>query len=156
MWTLRIFLVLTALAAPFLLESSLEIYVLTLLFGPQMVFFSVVHTGSPFLLYGLMGSAACLALAAIFGLVCLAGRKLGALGPPFPITIVALLTALFTCHIALLASYDWWSARFFARLVCVATLVGFAAALVAVKRSASNNRLERSRVASSLGQGGGR
>jgi hypothetical protein len=156
MWTLRAFLVLTAASVPFLLESSVEIYVWTLLFGPQMVFFSIVHTASPFLLYGLILSAACLALATIFGLVCVVVRSFGTLGPPFPITIVALLTVLFASHIALLASYEWWSAWPFGRVVCVVALIGFVAALVAVKRSVSNNRFERSRVASSSSQGAGR
>jgi hypothetical protein len=156
MWTLRVFLVLSAAAVPFLFESSLEIYVLTLLLGPQMVFFSVVHTASSFLLYGLMLSGACLALATVFGLVCVVARRLGALGPPFPIVIVAVFTALFASHIALFASYDWWSARPFGRVVCIIALIGFVAALVAVKRSASNNRLERSRAVASLSEGEGR
>jgi hypothetical protein len=157
MWTLRAFLVLTAASAPFLLESSLEIYVLTFLFGPQMVFFSIVHTGSPFLLYGLVFSAASLALATIFGLTCIVACRLGALGPPFPIAVVALFTALFASHIALLASYEWWSARPFGRLVSIVALIGIVTVLVAVKRSASNNRFERSRgLTSSVGQGGDR
>ena len=125
MWTLRAFLVLAAASAPFLLESSLEIYVLTLFFGPQMVFFSITHTGSPYLLYGLMFSAACLALTTLFGVVCVVARILGALGPPFPITIVAVLTALFVCHVTLLASYDRWSALSFGRVICIVAIIGF-------------------------------
>jgi hypothetical protein len=156
MWTSRVFLVLAVVAAPFLLESSLEIYVLTLLFGPQMMFFSVVHTASRLLLYGLMFSAACLALATIFGLVCLVARRLGALGPPFPIAIVALVTALFASHIALLASYDWWGARPFGRLICVVALIGIAAAVVAMKRSASNNSSSDRGSRLRVSQGGGR
>ena len=84
MWAWRIYLVLVAASIPFLLESSLELYVLTLAFGPQMVFFSISHTGSAYLLYGLMLSGAFLAMSTVFGLVCIVARFLGALRPPFP------------------------------------------------------------------------
>jgi len=148
MWALRIFLIFLARSAPFLVESSLEAYLLTLFSGPQMLFFSVSHVGSPLLLICLLVSAACLALATLSGVICLMARHLGALGPPFPSAIVTRLTAVLVSHVILLASYEWWSVLALNRVICVIALAGFPAALFAIKWSASNNRFERSRDAS--------
>jgi hypothetical protein len=154
MWALRIFLVLLVGSVPFVIESSLEAYVVTLFSGPQMLFFSISHGAPPLILICLLLSAASLVLATLSGLIFIIARRLGSLGPPFPGAIVAIVTAVLIFHVTLLTSYQWWSATALSREICVVALAGFPAALFAIKRSASNNRLERSRVASSVSKGG--
>jgi hypothetical protein len=139
MWPLRIFLVFLAGSIPFLIESSLEAYVLTLFSGPQMLFFSLSHAAPPLILVCLLISALFLVLAMLSGLICLIARRFGALRAPFPSAVVAILTAVLISHTVLLTSYEWWSVLAIRRVICVVALLGFPTALFWIKRSASNN-----------------
>jgi hypothetical protein len=85
-WLIRFFLAMTIVGAPFVLESGYELYGLTLVYGPQMLFFSLAHTGG-LLVPVLVASAICGVLAIAAGVVNLAAAAFGA--RPAPGTIRA-------------------------------------------------------------------
>ena len=134
MWASRVFWVLTLGSAPFFLESSLEAYVLTLLSGPQMLFFRVSH-GVPapiLILFSL--SAVSYTLTALWGLLCIVLRRFGAIKGTISINLIKVPTIVFICHGVLLASYDWWSASGVGRVICASALVAFVVLPLGLKR----------------------
>ena len=121
MWQSRLFLILLLGSAPFALESAFEVYGLTFAFGPQMIFFSITHTGGMLVLF-LLASGACLLLSIVSGLALLAARRLRKRTRALPSRDVALVTTALSVHVALVMTYDWWSALWLARLVIICAL----------------------------------
>jgi len=101
---------LLVLAVPAFLESAFEMYGLTLVRGPQMLFYSIVHSADPFLLTLLFVSWVCFALLTLYS-GCIAILRLfsarsckGSFGRIFTVVFTIALV-----HTFLLATYDHWS-----------------------------------------------
>lgn len=97
----------------FFLETAFEMYVLTMLRGPQMIGFSIAHV-KQILLVLVLVSALCylclLAFAAVVSTIYLAGRTGVSIGYGRFMIGVFLIQVV---HLSLLLSYDSWSSRFF-------------------------------------------
>lgn len=122
MWKSRLFVAVLLMSSPFVLESAFEAYGLTLAFGPQMIFFSIVHTGGLLVLL-LLASGACLLLASVCGFAVLAVRRLRKTRGTVPSRVVALTTTALSMHAVVIVTYGWWSTLGVARLVSLAALV---------------------------------
>lgn len=134
MWQSRLFLVLLLASVPFMLESGFNAYGLTLAFGPQMIFFSIAHTGRMLVLF-LLVSSACLLLSIVSGLALLAARRFSEKTGTLPSRVIALATTAFCVHAGLIMAYDWWSPLWLARLVSICALVYLTWVAVQVIRS---------------------
>jgi len=124
----RLFLLLSLGALPFILESAFELYGLTLVYGPQMLFFSLAHTGGLLVLI-LFLSAVCAALALLSGLFLLAAYAGGSAEGAVSRRVVLIAVIALAVHITLLMTYNIWSGLGLSRLVCVAALLGLALSL---------------------------
>jgi len=132
-WLIRFFLAMTIVGAPFVLESAFELYGLTLVYGPQMLFFSLAHTGG-LLVPVLVASAIGGVLAVAAGVVMLAAATFGPRPASGTIRACVLITIALATHMALLATYDYWANGALARLVCLIALAGLVAVAFAGTR----------------------
>ena len=134
MWQPRLFLVLLIASAPFVLESAFEVYGLTFAFGPQMIFFSIIHTGGMFVTF-LFASGAFLLLSIVCGLALLVVRRFSKKTATLPSRVVALVTIAFCVHVGLIMTYNWWSPLSLGRLVGICALAYLTWVAVQVIRS---------------------
>lgn len=134
MWQSRLFLALLLGSVPFVLESAFEVYGLTFAFGPQMIFFSITHTGGMLVPF-LFASIACLLLSIVSGLALLTVRRFSKKTRILPSRDVALITTAFSVHVGLIMTYNWWSPLALARLVGICALAYMTWVAVQVIRS---------------------
>ncbi len=122
------FLAVVLLALPGYLWSSFEMYGLTLVFGSQMLFFSIVHTSPILVLLVMMGVAFC-SVWWILSLVALIVEGYQSrIGAPRAHHIAFLVTI--GSHLLMLMFYDEWASSLVRILVC---LVGIAMVLLTLK-----------------------
>jgi hypothetical protein len=134
MWQSRLFVSFLLVSAPFVLESAFEAYGLTLALGPQMIFFSIIHTGGILVLF-LLASGACMLLSIVSGLALLAVRRFSETTRTLPSRVIAIATMALSVHAGLIMTYDWWSPLWPARLMSIAALVYLTWAAAQVIRS---------------------
>lgn len=107
--------ILVAASSVFFLETSFEMYVLTLRRGPQMLFYPLAHGSSllPPLLVALSGVAfICLAAFALVVVISgLAGKARSSGRYPRFLLIVLCVQVI---HTALIVTYDRWASALFA------------------------------------------
>jgi hypothetical protein len=103
-----IFYILVALSFPFLLESALELYGMTMYAGGHgKIFFVLMHQGGLVAAIWLF-SMCCMVLAICLGLILIIWSRVKT-----PINLALsrkafLITMAFVIHLAFLASYDYW------------------------------------------------
>lgn len=129
----KVFFAVLLVTLPGLLWQAFEMYGLTF-FGPQMLFFSILHT-SP-VISSLVLLAVPLALVALLLSCCCLGfprfRALVGIGGWGHIAVVAYLTL----HATLLLTYEFWSYAWSRQIVCIAGFIALcAAALMFVLQS---------------------
>jgi hypothetical protein len=108
----KLFLWLAAGAALFTLRAAFEMFVLTPRFGPQMLFFSLIHVWplGRIILFGLSGLAyALLVPLTLWQLVVAVVQK------PRRARWDTLLAVALALHVAALASYGVWAPALFTR-----------------------------------------
>ena len=103
--------ILLALSAPFFLETSFEMYVLTALSGPQMLGFSLMHSGGTALLVVLAVSALSFLFLAIYSLVAF-GRVLLHKPTGRHERVFVWILGVQVLHVTLFFLYDYWSRVF--------------------------------------------
>jgi hypothetical protein len=104
--------ILIAASSLFFVETGLEMYVLTLVHGPQMLFFSLAHVApAALILVALSGVAfICLALfAVVMQVLRLMGKLDSNLGYAKFMLIVLCVQVI---HVVMLLMYERWSALF--------------------------------------------
>jgi hypothetical protein len=106
--------VLIAASSLFFLETSFEMYLLTLMNGPQMLFFSLAHIAPFFLLIVALSGVAFVCLA-IFAFVVVMENLIGKLESPgnYPRFMLIVLCVQIV-HTALLLTYERWAPTLFA------------------------------------------
>ena len=106
--------VLLVLASMWFLESLYEMFVLTAMDGPQMLFFSLAHSASAvlgvLLLLSVLAYILLFAYSVVLFIVSLRG-KLTAIRSH--VRLFAVVAAAQLIHITLLATYDFWSYALF-------------------------------------------
>ena len=104
---------LIAASLPFFLETSFEMYLLTLMHGQQMLFFSLVHI-APWLLALVAVSGIAFLCLAVFALGVVILNPLGVIsieGRHARMMLVILLVQV--AHTALLLTYERWASALF-------------------------------------------
>ena len=102
---------LVLLAAPFFFRTAFEMYFLTVMHGPQMLFFSLMHTAGPALLLVLACSGVSFLLLALYSVIACGRLILRKTTGEHEKTFTWIL-GLQLLHIALLCLYDYWSPIF--------------------------------------------
>ncbi len=107
----KILVAIFLLSLPFLLETALEIYILTAVYGSQMLFFSVAHgaLGPVLTILWSVGAVAyaILLLTIACQLVLIRYKRLAVLSE-FP-RLTKYLAVILPVHAVALASYEQWS-----------------------------------------------
>lgn len=105
----RVLRLLAIASAPFLLESAFEMYVLTLVNGPQNLFFSIAHLWPiAMVIIAISGlSSLCLLTLMLATTLGPAVRSVRG-GERFPLARVV-VTTLLGVHLVLLATYGVWA-----------------------------------------------
>jgi hypothetical protein len=99
---------------PFFVETAFEMYVLTLIGGPQMLFFSLAHIGGMFLISLLTLSALAFILFFVIGVSLVISKAAGKIqGHNREMARLNILLVLQVVHIALLFTYETWSNALF-------------------------------------------
>jgi len=143
LWARRAYLAVTFVAFPAIIWPAFEMYGLTLR-GPQMLFFSVIHT-MPTLVAVVLVSCLFFVVWLLLNCAALLSRAVrSALGVPVP--LAGALAAFQLIHVGALASYESWSYVSLLRVpLCVLGLLLCGAALVLAIRGAvaPNPSIER-------------
>lgn len=105
--------ILIAASLVFFIETAFEMYLLTLIHGQQLLFFSLAHVAPGFLLIMALSGIAFVCLA-IFALVVVVLNRLGKVdsGGNYPRTMLIILL-IQVVHTTLLVTYDYWAAALF-------------------------------------------
>jgi TRAP-type C4-dicarboxylate transport system permease small subunit len=104
--------ILIAASSLFLVETGLEMYVLTLLQGPQMLFFSLAHIAPAALVLVALSAIAFVCLA-LFAFVIQVLRLTGKLNSNYGYAkFMLVVLGVQVIHVALLLTYERWSALF--------------------------------------------
>ena len=107
--------VLVALSGWFFLESAFEMYILTPLHGPQMLFFSLAHIAPLLLLPILFVSGLAFICLMVFAAALQVGRFNSGLGEGQRVrNVMLIILCVQAVHIGLLLTYDHWAIALFA------------------------------------------
>lgn len=111
--------ILLALAAPFILWTSFEMYFLTL-FGPQMLFFSIIHAYPNIVLMNSLSAPFYLLLAIYIGVLLILARFKSI--HVLPTNILGTVLAFQLLHVLALVTYQQWAFSWFRLPVCLIAL----------------------------------
>ena len=104
--------ILIAASSLFLVETALEMYVLTLVQGPQMLFFSLAHIAPAALVLVALSGVAFICLA-LFASVIQVLRLMGRLDSNYSYAkFMRIVLGVQVIHAVMLLTYDRWSALF--------------------------------------------